>query len=797
MSIKRLRIGLLVAFSVLALITLIAFQLPQIGGMLGLTQTWTAGNQFTLGTPTLNVVNQGYVGNGTADDTASINNSIALCPVAGCEILIPAGTTAKITSTINFGLHAGIWLHGVGTGGTGGCSVTIQANGAINAFTVGTGTSPNSSGFIISNLCIQDMTGNGLSAIDVQATRGGVIRDVHASNYSVGACHLYDGGVNFTQFIADTNNTCWHSKYGIQAKNKTASIYVSGGEIDCQNSGSTDVIPGSIGIDLNWTYGVASTGASSEWVITTQTQNCQVGRALWNSGGNKFVGDKANEVTIVQRAAGTIGVEIGGDTSTLASNNIFLGEQVTGSGIGFWMPGAGTVCGNATSCTSSNTTIYGPIFNGTNGMDLDIDATVLSSTKLDPNKQWTGWTTNVGTLLRDPGGTFVTLTTVNNGTTGLFGLAQAGTYINVAMGTGTSDFNGTFLITNINQSDSGGTSTVTWNQSGTPNESATVTPGFCTNSASSCVQLLSTITSSGLGTLAITGSQQTQDVMLALPSTLPTTTTSSFSRYFFDSRATMLIEPRNLASNGPLHVLYGFTDIRSDLPAQYYQPQPTTTLGAGVTGVPSCIASPINSACPSADDKELVVEQNTNGTTICLPPAGTANGFPPGYSFKVAYLQGTVFNNVVSITVPGQNSFYSSAMGGACPGTSGPKLDNETTTVINLEPQTSAEFFVGNDNNWWSSRGTDGYITFKTVDAPGAITVNANTCTDRSVSITGINTNGTVAVAANYSLEANILPGPGQVSAGTAHYRLCNVTTSNIALASGSTFNIIVRQAIQ
>jgi hypothetical protein len=84
---------------------------------------------------------------------------------------------------------------------------------------------------------------------------------------------------------------------------------------------------------------------------------------------------------------------------------------------------------------------------------------------------------------------------------------------------------------------------------------------------------------------------------------------------------------------------------------------------------------------------------------------------------------------------------------------------------------------------------------YKTVtDSPGAITVNAHTCTDRAVTLAGTLTSAVIMPTANYAMEANISLSSGQAVAGTAHYRICNVTGANITLSSGSTFNLAILQ---
>jgi hypothetical protein len=54
----------------------------------------------------------------------------------------------------------------------------------------------------------------------------------------------------------------------------------------------------------------------------------------------------------------------------------------------------------------------------------------------------------------------------------------------------------------------------------------------------------------------------------------------------------------------------------------------------------------------------------------------------------------------------------------------------------------------------------------------------------------GLATSATLTVAANYALDDGIFVSPAQVIAGTAHYRVCNVTVRNITLNAAATFNL-------
>lgn len=85
-----------------------------------------------------------------------------------------------------------------------------------------------------------------------------------------------------------------------------------------------------------------------------------------------------------------------------------------------------------------------------------------------------------------------------------------------------------------------------------------------------------------------------------------------------------------------------------------------------------------------------------------------------------------------------------------------------------------------------------GLSILSTTDTPGAITVNAGTCTDRAVTLATLTTTAVIMEpTANYALEANISLSAGQAVAGTLHYRICNVQAAgNITLNAAATFNL-------
>jgi hypothetical protein len=79
-------------------------------------------------------------------------------------------------------------------------------------------------------------------------------------------------------------------------------------------------------------------------------------------------------------------------------------------------------------------------------------------------------------------------------------------------------------------------------------------------------------------------------------------------------------------------------------------------------------------------------------------------------------------------------------------------------------------------------------------DSPGAITVNAHSCTDRAVTLAGTLTSAVIMPTASYAMEANVSLSSGQAVAGAAHYRICNDSGTNITLSSGSIFSLAILQ---
>ncbi|MBO0887594.1 hypothetical protein J2P12_00685, partial [Candidatus Bathyarchaeota archaeon] len=112
-------------------------------------------------------------------------------------------------------------------------------------------------------------------------------------------------------------------------------------------------------------------------------------------------------------------------------------------------------------------------------------------------------------------------------------------------------------------------------------------------------------------------------------------------------------------------------------------------------------------------------------------------------------------------------------------------------------PDSTNHRWMMNNNNGGAQKiyGSGDFTITSLTDAPGAITVNAQTCTDRSVAMPTILATATVSLSASYALDANISLGPARAETGVgAHYRLCNPTGGNITLNAAAAFNIKVIQ---
>ena len=782
---------------------------------------WTGGQIGSTGagcpatnTSNLTVINvqaspYGATGNGTTDDTAAIQAAINACPQSsptfGCIVFFPAGiykTTSALTNGPSPYTYRGVHLWGDGTVGRTGAAATIQTNGAYYAFIAGNTTTANGYGLQVDNLGFIDNTGNGLGGVSVAGMTDGAITNVVCNNYYVGVCLTFDGGIGVSQYFYLTNIYTWHTRTRIQTAHRTASMFIQGGEGNCQNAGSTDVLANSYDLDIGYTRQVSWTGlittsgtsftinsfttglgsftqdyvnapltigvttytiatvtgantgtfttsagtqssvagsiqgqgGTGEYAITTASQNCQTGRAMFNAGGMKFQGDKASEQTILYRPAGSFGVIVDGDNPSLTNANSFDAEQITASGTGIWI-----------KPNAQNTAILHQTGDGTNGVDLVIDATAYTTTRIDTTYRMSGWTVNLATIARSAN--VVTATTVPNLANNAGNLCVVkGTLVTVYGVTVDTTFDGTFPVATVSCNDSTDVATLTWSQTGT-SDSGSINATPCVGgSGGSCIAALSTITSTstGLGVAEETGGsevtdQNCQEMRVPPQQILPIAAIAGTIKTFCDGLYMDVIYGN--PGGGVLHLAQGPVVPYSGNTSQYYQPQPTITNGPTTCTTPATTATQAN-VCQSSDDKGTVLASAPNGTTLCLPIPGAANGYPEGFTDTFIYSPGSL-NNSWAIVLPGQASIYG---GITCPGATGTTL-NGTTAAVLLPPGQSLSVVV-HGSNWYANTG----VTTYTPPVPG----NSVILTADSASITAVSAaTATVVFTFPTTLSAN------------------------------------------
>jgi hypothetical protein len=246
-------------------------------------------------TPWIDVMAYGAKGDGTTDDTTSITNAIGACPTTpnnGCTILFPLGTY-KISSGLTISTTTpGVSLQGecavTGVGGSSTPCSKIQSGQAgttgVVMLTVGDGTNLYQ-GFRISNLSFNDASVGGVlaGAIQLKRTEHFFVDSVFCTNFKVGFCLSPSGGTTtntVTQYGTVVNLATTNTKFPIQTANKTSSINLYGGDIQC---GLSTPGLGSIGMDIGFTNPVSAftDNDGGEWgVFGTHILNCDKAIAL-------------------------------------------------------------------------------------------------------------------------------------------------------------------------------------------------------------------------------------------------------------------------------------------------------------------------------------------------------------------------------------------------------------------------------------------------------------------------------------------------------------------------------------
>ena len=298
------------------------------------------------GLPVINVAVFGAVGNGVANDTAAIQAAVNACPSKGCNIFLPGPPSVvgvySTSGSIALGTAQGVHITGGGTVGRSGATVSIKTNGAYYAITAGSTTTGNAYGLEIENLGFIDATGNGLGGIYIAGMTDGAVTNVSCVNYYVGICVTMDGGIGVAQYFNLTNIYGWHTKGRLQTVHRTASNFIFGGEGNCQNSTSTDVIPGSIDIDIGWTRQVSWTGT-----ITTSGTAFTVNS--FTTGLGSFTQDYVNAPITINGTGYVIATVTSGSTGTLktsaGTNSTVAGSITAQGGTGeYWIGTANQNC---------------------------------------------------------------------------------------------------------------------------------------------------------------------------------------------------------------------------------------------------------------------------------------------------------------------------------------------------------------------------------------------------------------------------------------------------------------------
>jgi hypothetical protein len=250
------------------------------------------GLQITGPTPWIDVKAFGATGNGSTDDTTSIQNAINTCPTSpnGCTVFFPSGSY-KISSALTVAQTVpGVKIIGQCSviGVSSSCSQIITGS-AIYMVQVGDTTLAHSmNGFEVRNMQFSDFSGSGTvkGAIQLNAVNDFRIDSVFCNNFkgsgstTTGSCLFLLGGSGagaaVTQYGTITSLATTNTKFPVQTKGKTSSINFFGGDIECNlaTAGSN-----SIGFDVG--FNNPNTGGDNdggEWgVFGTHILNCDTG----------------------------------------------------------------------------------------------------------------------------------------------------------------------------------------------------------------------------------------------------------------------------------------------------------------------------------------------------------------------------------------------------------------------------------------------------------------------------------------------------------------------------------------
>jgi hypothetical protein len=198
---------------------------------------------------------------------------------------------------------------------------------------------------------------------------------------------------------------------------------------------------------------------------------------------------------------------------------------------------------------------------------------------------------------------------------------------------------------------------------------------------------------------------------------------------------------------------------------------------------------------PRAATNSMFVQPNVANQTAAplIVKAGT------GETGNLLEVQSSAGTPIAGINVTGDLTTHSIPVPGVIGGTT-PAAITGTTITANTAFAGPLNGTVGATT---PAAGTftaltvnsNGFTPTLLTDAPGAITVNTGTCTDRAVAFATMKTTGVIIPTANYALDAGISISAAQAVLNTAaHYRICNVTLGNITLNAAAAFNVMVIQ---
>ncbi len=225
-----------------------------------------------------------------------------------------------------------------------------------------------------------------------------------------GYCMQFDGGGtngDFTQFGIVVNPTAEKVRYPVLTNDGTSEVNFYGGELDCTGP-SGNAISGSIGFNLGKTHNPPTGKTNGEWgIYGTHVLNCATGLSGYQANVLQWYG--IAEIPNGASTSGTVGVTL------------------TGSGLG-GNGGGSTVAGSinnyetcvqlaltATSAPPDVRITASLTPNGTNGVALNIDPSVIGSTLVlaPENYAGTGGTVS-GTASGSAFGSDVVVSSVNN-----------------------------------------------------------------------------------------------------------------------------------------------------------------------------------------------------------------------------------------------------------------------------------------------------------------------------------------------------------------------------------------------